>query len=117
MKKIYVLTLVILLFSSSTYAAKITIGACDPSGNALVVLAGADGKWLGFSAKTNKGEIIDLTPVLIKDVGWAGSGSKNFSFSGYKGIVSVRASTWKSFDKKSNSMETRLDDTGWVACP
>lgn len=105
------------LFSLPSYSGQVSIPACDArSGNATVVLAGVKGKWVGFSARTGSGVIIDLSPEKVKDFGGFGSGSKIFHFGGNKGVTSVRASTWADFDKKKNLMEDRKDDSGWVSC-
>ena len=98
-------------------AGMIQIAACDArSGVAVVVIAGAGGKWVGFSARTSSGKIIDIPPVKESEFGWAGSGSHKFYFGANKNVTEVRSSTWKRYNKKTNLMEERIDDTGWVSC-
>lgn len=117
MKYLRILISVSIIFSFNSYAGYIKIAACDAKhGTAAVVVAGVSGKWVGFSAKKINGDIVDVTPFKVKDFGITRSGTKMIHFNGSKDITEVRASSWKSYDKSSNQMKSRLDDTGWVRC-
>jgi hypothetical protein len=106
-----VLVIILTIISLSTIAhAEMKIAACG-NGSAVVTWANAKGKWIGFSALTNSGKIIDVAPVKMPNFGIGGS--KSFSFRG-AGVTEVRSSTWKDF--KKGLMVDRLDDTGWVRC-
>jgi hypothetical protein len=114
--KIFVLG-AMLMASGAANAGMIDVTACDArGGTAAVVIAGAGGKWVGFSARTSSGKIIDVPPVKKSKFGWAGSGSRMFRFGANKNVTEVRSSTWKRYNKKTNLMEERMDDTGWVSC-
>lgn len=98
-------------------AGMINVIVCDArDGTAVVVIAGAGGKWVGFSARTSSGKIIDIPPVKKSEFGWADSGSHMFRFGANKNVIEVRFSTWKRYNKKTNLIEERIDDTGWVSC-
>ena len=105
--------MVLVSIPSMSYA-KITIPACGVStGQVTVVMVLPKGKWLGFSGRTSSGRIIDYPPVKI------GSTSISEIFVlGSRGrqISEVRASTWKNYNRKTNLMERRIEDTGWVRC-
>ena len=105
------------LITSDVFAAPITVLGCSArTGQAVVVLSMAEGNWVGFSARTSSGEIIDVPPVPKSKFGIAGTGSHQFRFKANKEIVEVRSSTWKNYNKKTKLMEGRLNDTGWVGC-
>ncbi|MBM9518739.1 hypothetical protein JWG39_02760 [Desulforhopalus vacuolatus] len=113
--KIFILSAIFFAYSQAT-AGMIDVTVCDArGGTATVVIANTDGKWVGFSARTSSGEIIDIPPIKKSKFGWVG-GSHMFRFGANKGVTEVRSSTWKSYNKKTNLMEERIDDTGWVPC-
>ena len=115
--KFFLLFCVLINLTGNCQAGMIDVTSCDPrGGSAAVVIAGAGGSWVGFSGRTSSGKIIDVPPVKKSQFGMAGSGSHLFRFGSNKNVVEVRASSWKKFNRKTNLMETRLDDTGWVKC-
>ena len=67
-------------------------------------------------AKMSNGQIVDVSPVKVKDLGIVDSDSKMLSFNGSEEITNVRASSWRYSDKKNNSIESRLNNTGWFDC-
>nr|VFK48824.1 MAG: hypothetical protein BECKTC1821E_GA0114239_11349 [Candidatus Kentron sp. TC]VFK52229.1 MAG: hypothetical protein BECKTC1821D_GA0114238_11599 [Candidatus Kentron sp. TC] len=116
MKKIIFLVLFILLMPVSA-SAWVKVVICDPESAANVTVSNDKGKWLGFSAKTKSGEIIDFEPHKLNyltGIGTVADGN-NYYFNN-DNIVKVRASTWKNYNNSSELMEGRLSDTGWVSC-
>ncbi len=91
------------------------VTACGTRG-ATIVLQRANGKWLGVSAMTDSGKILDFPPRKVKELGTLGIGSHKVTFGGSSSVEQVRASTWSNFNDKTGLMEERLDDTGWVDC-
>jgi len=108
MKKIISLFMLIMLFSVYSYAKGIKV-TCFSNGSTNITYIAVKGKWIGFSAKTNSGRIIDEPP---KKVSITKTGGENINFP--SGISAVRSSTWKAY--KNGSMQTRYNDSGWVSC-
>lgn len=48
--------------------------------------------------------------ILTRSVG------RSISVVPSKGITEARSSTWRKYNKKTNLMEERVDDTGWTQC-
>lgn len=110
------LCIIAIFIYSNAYAGSISVEGCSKStGRAVVVLLNASGNWIGFSAKTSSGEIIDVSPQKFAKFE-VKSGARQFKFGSNNDVVEVRSSTWMNFNKKTNLMEQRMDDTGWVEC-
>lgn len=63
--KLQIIALGMLVITSGVaQAGSIDVTACDArGGSAAVVIAGAGGDWVGFSARTSSDEIIDAPPA------------------------------------------------------
>jgi hypothetical protein len=105
-------TMVASLVASVAYAS---ISVECGGGRAAVTTMMSGGDWVGFSVRTQDGNIIDRPPKKHSG-GMAGTKGYSFSYPTNRNVSEARASTWNGYDRQQNRMIGRVDDSGWVDC-
>jgi hypothetical protein len=108
-------SLAALVVSSLPYVAHASISIECGGGRAAVTTMMSGGDWVGFSVRTEDGDIIDRPPKEHAG-GMVGTKGYSFTYPTNRNVVEARASTWDDYDRRKNRMIGRVDDSGWVNC-